>query len=442
VIADLGNFGDVCLESFVDRELTINNSGVCDLLINAISSSNPAFEVPSVVSFPIVVQQGTSVQVPIRFRPAVLGPAISNISIVSNDPDLPIAVIPVSGNAPPPDIVVRGSTEFGDVCAGTLAEIQVNVCNNGDCDLQVTSFGFLAPCPDFEVINNPFPGAVISGQCIAVTIRYTPTGTGTHTCTLRITSDDPDEAVIDRLVTATTPASVIDVHPVDTFPATVVRSVAYCVEKQPLLITNLGPCPVLVKSVTLTGLAPDPTAFELKGLPDLPLWLLSGESLGGNGLEIWFRPSVVAYGIRANLAVTYCDNDPTIGHETTITQTVCGDGVLTGARLLLLDPAGLPLPLATRITLWKIEDPGPPLLLTTIETVNDVAVQTNTVSCFGPFPYHREWGTEFNPILLVPGDYLIEARAIINGSLQIQKLMFTVDVCDFLPDLEIQFTND
>ncbi len=441
-IADLGNFGDVCLGGFVDLDLTINNSGVCDLLINAITSSNPAFEVPSVVSFPIVVQQGTSVHIPIRFRPAVLGPAISNISIFSNDPDLPVAVIAVSGNAPPPDIVVRGSTDFGQVCPGELAEIQVNVCNNGDCDLFVTSFGFVGACPDFEILNNPFPGAVISGQCIAVTIRYTPTGVGTHTCTLRITSDDPDEAVVDREVTATTPAAVIDVHPVDIFPATVVRSVAYCVEKQPLLITNLGPCPVLIKSVTLTGLAPDPTAFEIKGLPDLPLWLLTGESLGGNGLEIWFRPSVVAYGIRANIAVTFVDNDPTLGSETTITTTVCGDGVLTGARLLLRSPDGTPLPLATRITLWKIEDPGPPLILTTIETINNVPVSTNTESCFGPFPYHREWGTEYNPILLVPGDYLIEARAIINGSLQLQKLTFTVDFCDFLPDLEIDFTDN
>jgi hypothetical protein len=80
-------------------------------------------------------------------------------------------------------------------------------------------------------------------------------------------------------------------------------------------------------------------------------------------------------------------------------------------------------------------------LLTTIETVNNVAVQTNDESCFGPFPYHREWGTEFNPILLAPGDYLIEARAIINGSLQLQKLMFNVDFCDFLPDLQIQFVD-
>ena len=45
-----------------------------------------------------------------------------------------------------------------------------------------------------------------------------------------------------------------------------------------------------------------------------------------------------------------------------------------------------------------------------IDDENGLPLLTNTVSCLAPFQYHREWGTEFNPILLQPGDYLIEAR--------------------------------
>jgi len=35
----------------------------------------------------------------------------------------------------------------------------------------------------------------------------------------------------------------------------------------------------------------------------------------------------------------------------------------------------------------------------------------------------------------VPGDYLIEARVRVNGSLTILKDRFTVDVCDFIDDI-------
>jgi hypothetical protein len=92
------------------------------LRISNITSSSGQFLVPTVVNFPIVIQPGDSTAVPIRFQPTTLGPESGIITIASNDPTTPNRLVSVSGNVPAGDIRVTGSTDFGDVCGGTLAE--------------------------------------------------------------------------------------------------------------------------------------------------------------------------------------------------------------------------------------------------------------------------------------------------------------------------------
>ena len=72
-IADSGNFGNVCLGSFKDELLTINNTGTCPLSIFDIASSDPNFQAPSVVFYPLIVNPGTSIDLTIRFQPLNLG---------------------------------------------------------------------------------------------------------------------------------------------------------------------------------------------------------------------------------------------------------------------------------------------------------------------------------------------------------------------------------
>ena len=104
-IADAGDFGEVCLGSFVDRDLVINNSGTCRLEINAITSSSPDFVVPGVVSFPLVISAGGSITVPLRFQPTALGVTAATIRVFSNDPASP-AQVRVRGTAPAPRLVL------------------------------------------------------------------------------------------------------------------------------------------------------------------------------------------------------------------------------------------------------------------------------------------------------------------------------------------------
>jgi hypothetical protein len=192
VIADNGNFGNVCVGAFKDLNLIINNSGGCaPLTINGISSSSAEFQVAAVMSFPLVIAPGGFIQVPIRFQPTSPGPKTANITVNSNDPTMPSKMVVVSGNSPTGEIRATGSTDFGDICSETHPERTVAMCNVGACNLAVTAAALVPACPDFTFVNNPFPATVSPNSCLNLTIRYVGIRTGPKSCDLVVTSNTP-----------------------------------------------------------------------------------------------------------------------------------------------------------------------------------------------------------------------------------------------------------
>ena len=194
VIADAGSFGNACIGAFVDKIITLSNSGQCTLTINNIASSSAEFLVPNVLSYPLTVEAGGSLQVPIRFQPSSLGSKSAKITVTSDDPGGP-RIIDVSGNVPSGKLVVTGSTSFGGVKAGCCAEKTIAICNVGDCNLHVASVAFKRKNRHWKLINNPFPATLRPGSCLSVVIRYKATEKCPRCCELVITSDDPDTPI-------------------------------------------------------------------------------------------------------------------------------------------------------------------------------------------------------------------------------------------------------
>jgi photosystem II stability/assembly factor-like uncharacterized protein len=196
MIADVGNFGNVCIGSFVDLPLTLTNSGQCTLSITNISSSSPSdFQVPQVSpSYPVTIAAGGSLEVPIRFQPASFGPKSATITITSDDPASP-HTIDISGNVPSGKLAVTGTTCFGGVKACCPAERTLSICNVGDCNLHVTSVAFKRKNRHWKLINNPFPATLHPGSCLGVLIRYKADERCPRCMELVITSDDPNTPV-------------------------------------------------------------------------------------------------------------------------------------------------------------------------------------------------------------------------------------------------------
>ena len=223
-IADKGDFGDTCLESFQDLMLTLSNSGYCPLTISGITSSSGDFIVPEVLNYPLVVAPGDDLELSLRFQPTHLGPASATITITSDDPASP-ATLNVSGDAPSGKLTITGTTDFGGVTLGERALQTLSICNTGECDLNVTRVAFLPPCPcdavrhkpcgcdcgchkhsdgkeddvreseqcclNFKIVTNPFPAELRPGACLGVLIQYIPTCDNAACCELVIESDDP-----------------------------------------------------------------------------------------------------------------------------------------------------------------------------------------------------------------------------------------------------------
>jgi hypothetical protein len=101
MVVDTGNFGPVCQGRFRDKTVTIANTGTCPLVISSITSSSPEFKVPQVLSYPLVIAPGTSLEVPIRLEPTSPGPKTATITIASTDPAAPSKVVTLTGDTPP-----------------------------------------------------------------------------------------------------------------------------------------------------------------------------------------------------------------------------------------------------------------------------------------------------------------------------------------------------
>lgn len=192
VIADHGTFGSVCVGRFADQPLTLCNSGHCPLTVTAIASSSADFLAPRVQSYPLTIDAGDSLAVPIRFAPTSFGAKAGTISIQTAHP-AGTALVDVSGMAPAGKLAVTGSTHFGEVDCGS-AEKTVTLCNVGDCALHVASVAFSRERRHFELVGNPFPATLHPGSCLGVVIRY-EASCEPECCELVITSDDPTDPV-------------------------------------------------------------------------------------------------------------------------------------------------------------------------------------------------------------------------------------------------------
>ena len=193
-VADTGGFGKVCIGSFRDLPLILDNSGKCTLTLTGISSSSSEFLPPEVVSWPMSLGAGDSVELPIRFQPTSIGAKTATITINSDDPSGP-KTIAVSGDVPAGKLAITGSNVFGGVNAHCCADRTLSICNVGGCDLHVSSVAFKRKSSHWKLLNNPFTATLRPGSCLGLTIRYKATERCPRCCELLIASDDPDVPV-------------------------------------------------------------------------------------------------------------------------------------------------------------------------------------------------------------------------------------------------------
>ena len=247
-IANSGEFGRVCLGSFADEPLTIDNGGGGTLWIKDITSSSPEFEPPGVLSYPIELGPGDAIEIPIRFRPTSPGPKAATITITSDDPAGP-HTIAVSGEAPEPrlSLVLPDKGGFGAVCVGSFHDEDLVLNGSGHCPVVIkgitsSSSAFVVPA----VLT--YPLVVGPGSSLPIPIRFAPTGFGKASATISVLSNDPASPHQVK-VRGRAPAGKLAVTGLRCIGG--VR--ACCSVDDPITLTNVGACALRVKKVFLKG---------------------------------------------------------------------------------------------------------------------------------------------------------------------------------------------
>ncbi len=268
-IAGDGDFGTVCLGSFTDEQVTINNTGFSLLLISDITSS-PDFLLPTVASYPLAVAPGASIDIPIRYQPSSFGPAAGTLTIFSNDLLGP-QTISLSGTcgAPRAVLAIADNGDFGNTCVGSFADESLIVNNSGTCVLTIDSI--TSTRVEFEPPETlSYPVSVSPGGFFPVPIRFAPSKFGTVAATLTVTSNDPSgPASID--VTGNAPSGKLAISGSTDF-----GEVDCGFAERTIAICNVGECALDVTSVAF---ARPRHHFKLINNP-FPATLRPGSCLG------------------------------------------------------------------------------------------------------------------------------------------------------------------
>jgi hypothetical protein len=111
-------------------------------------------------------------------------------------------IIPVD-----PDIeVTPSSLDFNETLIGGFADIPVTISNNGSQPLTISDLSTTNPNYTIIAPATPFDVATLSDQVI--TARFSPTGSGTQSGDILITSNDPDSGLLSVPVTGSGVTSI------------------------------------------------------------------------------------------------------------------------------------------------------------------------------------------------------------------------------------------
>jgi len=206
-------FLPACVGESQTATLNVCNTSAADLIVSAVTSSNPEFSVaPPSAGFPVTISHDFCFPFQVAFDPAGTGTRTATLTVTSNDPNFPNLPVDVAASVGQPTAVtmIADNGSFGEVCADPNAfrDLLVTVDNRGTCPLLVTSVA--SSSPEFQVPSVlTFPMKVAPGDNIAVPFRFQPTSSGAKSATLTINTNDPASPAKLVSVTGEAPPSYV-----------------------------------------------------------------------------------------------------------------------------------------------------------------------------------------------------------------------------------------
>ena len=436
-----------CAGSTATATVNICNTGKADLQVNAISSSNSDITVATPTSgYPLIVSPDSCFPAQVTLTPGSATGAINGtLTISSNDTVTPSAKVQINGNSPAPSInaIVANGGSFGNVCANNQADLNLQLLNQGQCNLNITSIISSNPGAFVLPAGVTFPLVLSADANVNVPVRFEPSGVCSNTVpqssNITIASNDPSRPSLVQSVSGIEGCPKLVLSPQNltaafAFPATVSDPTGTlgCYTDRQITVSNSGICPLNITNlVTTNGLdgigAPLPaTPLEFKVVnPTLPITI--GPGAAPVPITVRFKPLILTDQNpfapdqqTGSLSIT--SNDPVAGDNG---AGLCGEPTYhSGARVLVVDSNSNPISSVAKITLQskgltpKISETLMPAPLLTGGTCG------NTILFHLDNEKLKPAGTTGNSPL---ASYVLSAK---NGSTQ-ANMSFTLGQCQF-----------
>ena len=198
------DFGEVTVGSMPSETITVSNQGPADLDLIGATVTGPNASSFFIDSDPFgsydYLWWGGSRSFYVYFTPTDPGTKTATLEVYTNDSDESTVNVSLSGYAvaEPGDITVTPQSHtFDAVSVGIRTTTNLTVQNDGDDPLTITDATFsLNEFGAYDVVAGDEAIVLAPGETHELTVGFTPAVADTHTATLVIESDDPDESSV------------------------------------------------------------------------------------------------------------------------------------------------------------------------------------------------------------------------------------------------------
>jgi hypothetical protein len=277
-------------------------------------------------SFPVTLNPGDTLTVPVTFAPTVPGGATGALAFATNTTNFSAVNLSLSGTGTQTGLYATpASLQFGSVPTGASNSLKTVITNGGTADETVTNV--TPPGAPFTVSGLPAISTVIHpGASIAVTVTYTPTGVTSDTGSLSVTGSlGGTVATVGLGGTGVAGQGTLTASPSSVSFGTVSLGQQ---ATQSITVTNTGNLPM-----TITGFTAPAVPF---GTPNP---VTSGITLNPDDdikIPVTFTPQSLS-AISGNYVLTASDGQ---NPAQTLTIGVSGSGAAPAAGVAIPSPGG------------------------------------------------------------------------------------------------------
>ena len=183
------NLGSAALGSVASSPLTVNNVGGTNLVVSLVSASGAPFGVTGITT-PNTVLPGASVSMTVTFSPTATGAASGTLSITSNDPQTPTAIVTLSGTGTAgsvaPSITAQPASQ--SVTAGQTATFTVVAAGTAPLNYQWQKNGANIAGATTGSYTTPATATTDSGSTFDVVVTNTAGSITSNAATLTVTA--------------------------------------------------------------------------------------------------------------------------------------------------------------------------------------------------------------------------------------------------------------